>query len=432
MKLRQKLAMVLASAMIVTAVPVTTMAASQNGFNKTLSIVADQEITSDSGLFLNVEYSDADKEAAAKGDVFFINATDFEFTKEAYDSVDGQGHTASTGAKVEWLSKTQLKVTAQDGKLAIAIVGTPKKGTPAITVDGEDSLATSGKYTLTGSEVVTDKALVATAGSAKNISVDGEGQIADITVEEKTAGALKNGSVITVSLPNSSDLDFKLGSDIKVEGLRGLAGQDVKVKAAYRDNDKKVLELTVEGITSSASRGGIKIKGIEVQAENPRYEVKTGEVKVTVKADKMEDAKLVVANVADFGVKLNVEEEVEVVAGKDGKTVKVTLEENAIASLNKRQDVYFELEGANIVKDTLKVVEGAEGILTQETDKDTVTGLTLDTAKLSDTKANKIVFEFELEGKASQTGDVVLTASSRNFEKDIELKVGTVKEAVKV
>ena len=243
MKLRQKLAMVLASAMIVTAVPVTTMAASQNGFNKTLSIVADQEITSGSGLFLNVEYSDADKVAAAKGDVFFINATDFEFTKEAYNHTeDGKvvaGHTTSTGAKVEWLSKTQLKVTAEAGELAIAIVGTPKKGTPAITVDGEDSLATSGKYTLTGSEVVTDKALVATAGSAKNISVDGEGQIADITVEEKTAGALKNGSVITVSLPNSSDLDFKLGSDIKVEGLRGLAGQDVKVKAQYRDNDKK-------------------------------------------------------------------------------------------------------------------------------------------------------------------------------------------------
>ena len=436
MKLRQKLAMVLASAMIVTAVPVTTMAASQNGFNKTLSIVADQEITSGSGLFLNVEYSDADKVAAAKGDVFFINATDFEFTKEAYNHTeDGKvvaGHTTSTGAKVEWLSKTQLKVTAEAGELAIAIVGIPKKGTPAITVDGEDSLATSGKYTLTGSEVVTDKALVATAGSAKNISVDGEGQIADITVEEKTAGALKNGSVITVSLPNSSDLDFKLGSDIKVEGLRGLAGQDVKVKAQYRDNDKKVLELTVEGITSSTSRGGIKIKGIEVQAENPRYEVKTGEVKVTVKADKMEDAKLVVANVADFGVKLNVEEEVEVVAGKDGKTVKVTLEENAIASLNKRQDVYFELEGANIVKDTLKVTQGAEGILTQETEKDEVTGLTLDTAKLSDTKANKVVFEFEVEGKASQTGDVVLVASSRNFEKDIELKVGTVKEAVKV
>ena len=79
MKLRQKLAMVLAAAMIVTAVPVTTMAASTNGFNKTLSIVAGTPITSDANLFLNVEYADADKEVAAQGDVFFINATDFEF-----------------------------------------------------------------------------------------------------------------------------------------------------------------------------------------------------------------------------------------------------------------------------------------------------------------------------------------------------------------
>ena len=98
---------------------------------------------------------------------------------------------------MQQISNSQKKLTTT--------LGTPKKGTPAITVDGEDSLATSGKYALTGSEVVTDKALVATAGSAKNISVDGEGQIADITVEEKTAGALKNGSVITVSLPNSSE-----------------------------------------------------------------------------------------------------------------------------------------------------------------------------------------------------------------------------------
>lgn len=448
MKLRQKLAMVLAAAMVVTAVPVTTMAASKNGFNKTVSIVADQEITTNNSLFLTVDYSDKDAETVAKkGDVFFINATDFEFNKEAYEAAKFE---QDTNATITWLSKTQLKVTVTGNESAAAgtkaqtvnvpVVGTPKKGTPAIIVDGEDSYVTSGKYSLSTGEVVTDKALVATAGSAKNISVDGEGQIADLTITENVAGALQTGSKITVTLPNSSDLDFKLpvvdkdgyATSITVEGIRGMGDETVKLKAAYKDNDKKVLELTLEGFTATTSRGGIKIKGIEVQAENPRYEVKTGEVKVTVKADKMEDAKLVVANVADFGVKLNVEEEVEVVAGKDGKTVKVTLEENAIASLNKRQDVYFELERANIVKDTLKVTEGAEGILTQETEKDEVTGLTLDTAKLSDTKANKVVFEFEVEGKASQTGDVVLVASSRNFEKDIELKVGTVKEAVKV
>ena len=185
MKLRQKLAMVLATAMVITAVPVTTMAASTNGFNKTVSIVADKEVTSDSNLFLNVEYSEADvTEVEATGDVLFINATDFEFTKEAYNhKKDGEpveGHTPSKGAEVEWLSKSQLKVTATEGKVAVAIVGTPKKGNPAITLDGKDSLATTGKYSLSADEISSNKELVATAGDAKNISVDGYGEIADI------------------------------------------------------------------------------------------------------------------------------------------------------------------------------------------------------------------------------------------------------------
>ncbi|MEG0712952.1 MAG: hypothetical protein RR448_12060, partial [Niameybacter sp.] len=60
MKLRQKLAIVLASAMIITAVPVVTSAASTNGFNKTLSIVADKAITTGQNLFLEVKYATND------------------------------------------------------------------------------------------------------------------------------------------------------------------------------------------------------------------------------------------------------------------------------------------------------------------------------------------------------------------------------------
>ena len=429
MKLRQKLAMVLASAMIVTAVPVTTMAKSTNGFNKTVSIVEGTILDETKNVELQMAFAANELKS---GTTYFINAEDFEFAKEKYDGVKKDGVT------ITWLSETQLKVTVDataDAKTVyIPVLGKVLAGTPAIIVDGEDSVATSGKYLLSTGEITTDKALVATAGDAKNISVDGEGSIADIIINEQVAGALTTGSAITISLPNSSDLDFKLTDSIEVEELRGMGGQDVTVTAAYKDNDKKVLELTLDGFDPTTSRGGIKLKGIEVQAENPRKEVKTGEVKVTVKADKMEDTKLVVANVTDFGVILNVEEEVEVVAGKDGKTVQVTLEEKAIASLNNRQDVYFEVAGANIVKDTLKVVEGVEeGALVQELDKEeNVEGFTLDTAKISTTKANEIVFEFEVEGKVAEAGDITLTATSRSFEKDLELKLGTVKEAVKV
>ena len=440
MKLRQKLAMVLASAMVVTAVPVITMAKSTNEMNKVVSIVEGTILNATKGVALDMKF-DANQTTQDTTTTFFLKTEDFEFDKDAYTTANqttGVYVDATTGLKVEILSKTEAKVTVPvkvaGNKVSIPVYGKVLKGNPAIVVDGEDSLATSGKYSLATGEVVTDKTLTVKAGTVKNISIDGEGQIADIIIEEKVAGGLQNDAIITVSLPNSSDLNFKEDATLEVEELRGLAGQDIKVVDAKLDDDAKTLELKVSGITSSVSRGGIKIKGIQVEAENAKYDVKTGEVKVTVKAEKMDETKLVVANVTDFGVKLNVKEEVEVVAGKDGKTVQVTLEENAIASLNQRQDIYFDIEGATITSKDIEIVEGKEGVVTAELDakKENVIGLVLDTAKIDPAKANKIVFEFEVEGKVADAGDITLTASSRSFEKDIQIKLGTVKEAVKV
>lgn len=495
MKLRQKLAVVLASAMIITAVPVVTSAASTNGFNKTVSMVEGTELTTTSAVNLDMKF---DAEATAQQTTFFVDAQDFEFNaneykikannalKTAIDQAKAELEAAEKAlaenkdeaqkevltqavadkkaavaaaekalndtsannltignATISVLSKTQLKVTVTVGTTAtnvsVPVLGTAKKGTPSITVDGSDSLATSGKYSLATGEVVSNKSLVATAGTVKNISVDGEGAIADITIEEKVAGTLKNGSTIKVTLPNSSDLDFKSVKEVAVEGVRGLAGQTtIKAEVVAANSDEKTLELKLSGVTASTTRGGIKLKGIQVEAENKKEDVKTGEVKVTVKAAGMEDTKLVVANVTDFGVKLNVEEEVELVAGRDAKTVKVTLEEAAIASLNQRQDVYLNVDGANIVPGSVKVIEGgktgATNVVTQELDakKEKVTGLVLDTAQLDANAINKVVFEFEVEGRVDNTGDITLTAESRSFQEDITLKLGTVKETVKV
>lgn len=443
MKLRQKLAVVLASAMIITAVPVVTSAASTNGFNKTLSIVADKEITTAQGLNLTVKYDESAATTIAKGtkDTFFVNATDFKFLNDTnvYTGVEKDGVTVTR------LSDTQLKVEVKAGAtlaqntVEIAIAGTPSKGTPAIIVDAEDSLATSGKYALSNSEVVTDKVLTATAGDVKNISIDGYGSIADITIEEKAADTLLEKGEVTITLPNSSELNFnstyKTAQEIEIAANRGLSSASIKATAQYFEDangkqDSKKLVITLTG-NKTASRGSVVLKGIKVGAEDKKADVATGEVKVTVKANGMEDTKLVVANVADFGVKINVKEEVEVVAGKDGKTVKVTLEESAIDSLNKKQNVYFTVDGAKIDASSLKIVEGAKDIITAAKADDEVE-LTLDASKLTADAINKVVFEFAVEGKAANTGDIVLKAESRALENDIEVKLGTVKEAVKV
>lgn len=458
MKLRQKLAVVLASAMVITAVPVTTMAASTNGFNKTLSIVADKDITTNESLFLQVKYADKDSNAVAKnGDVFFVNATDFEFDEDAYTA--GK-FTQPTNATVRWLSETQLKVTvnavegATDTTTAnmvnVPIVGTPAKGNPAITVDAEDSYATSGKYSLTGSEVVTDKVLSATAGDAKNISVDGLGSIADITIEEAVADSLLKAGTVTITLPNSSDLEFSAdyatAKTVTVTGKRGLAESNITATAQYAKEDGKVdekkLVITFTG-DATKTRGSVVLKGIKVQAEDKRSDVSTGEVKVTVAATGMADTKLVVANVTEYGVSFKVDEVEELVAGGASDEVKLTVKENAIDSLDSKKDIYFTIEEGYFDVTSKEAFDkaNAEKGLTINEDLDEIT-LNLGhvnedkdgkkVAIFTENEINEFSFTVKVGAKVGQEGPVVVTASSKNFEEDMTVEVAKVEQAVKV
>lgn len=449
MKLRQKLAMVLAAAMVVTAVPVTTMAASTNKFNKTLSIVADKAITTDAGLLFQVTYAgnDIDK-VNDTGDVFFLNATDFEFEKAAYNhKQDGELVNGSTNAEwngftVEWLSSSQLKVVVTDvvenEALTVPVAGTPKQGNPAITLDGEDSYATSGKYSLTGSEVVTNKVLVATAGDAKNISVDGYGVIADITIEEKVANAIDEKE-LTITLPNSSDLIFNskyaTAQDLTVEGKRGLAGEINGATARYYVDedgnvDNKKLVVVVDTNTTN-TRGSVVLKGIEVQAEDKKGDVDTGEVKVTVAGQGISDTKLVVANVTEYGVTFKVDAVEELVAGQGSKAIELTIKENAVDSISEKKDIYFTIEEGYFDVDVEEFnKDNADKGISINKDADEIT---LDVSKkFQADKINEFKFTVNVGAKASQEGPVVVKAESKNFEEDMTVEVATVEAAVEV
>lgn len=509
MKLRQKLAVVLASAMIITAVPVTTMAASTNKLNKTVSLVEGTQVTTKSGLNLEMKF-----DQTSVGQVFFVDATDFEFVANEYkmaaQGTMGALETAIVNAqntvnakqaeldalkaattpneaaiaakeveltaakktladkkedldnasasnltigdvKVSVLSKSQLKVEVIDEsgtfEVKVPVYGKAKKGNPAITVDGSDSLATSGKYTLTGAEIVTDKVLAATVGDVKNISVDGAGVIADITIEEQVAKSI-NGKVITITLPNSSDLIFSkeyatektLSSD-DFEGKRGLADNIASVKAKYavdkdgnKDNKKLEVVVTTKPLPTgtTATKGSVVLKNIAVQAEDKKGDCSTGEVKVTVASkDAMADTKLVVANVADYGVALTVDAVDDLTAGQGTTKVKVKIKENAIDSLNKKQNVFFTIEEGRFVSLTSKDGFSLD-LKEQEITLDLLAKNAKDEAIFSDNKINEFEFEVEIAAKATHEGPVVIKAESRAFDEDLTVEVAKVTPAVEI
>ena len=428
MKLRQKLAMVLAAAMVVTAVPVTTMAKSTNEMNKVVSAVEGTKLTKDNGVALNVKIEDTN----TNGTVFFLGTEAFEFDKDAY-TTDGQTtgvYVDANNVKVEILSKTEAKVTVPAGvEVAdIPVYGKVLKGNPAIIVDGQDSLVTSGKYSLTTVEVAGDKALIATAGDAKNISVDGEGVLANITIEEKVAGTFAKGDVkFEIQLPNRSDLDFDKDAKITVEGKRGHANAKLEATAEYKDKDQKVLVVTVTGDFSKTERGSIVLKGIGVQAEDSRGECRTGEVKVTLKGANVADTSLVVANVAEYDTTIEVAgDKVELTGGKDTKKVKVKVKETAIGSLNGKKDIYFTIDGAHFVEGTTAAsIKLNDGTAKKVAVKDGEIRMDLD--GIDPDKINTLEMEFEVYADASQEGVVTLVAESKNFEEDRTVEIGTVK-----
>ena len=439
MKLRQKLAMVLAAAMVVTAVPVTTMAKSTNEISKTISAVEGTVVEKDE-LFLTV-----DIEGTSKGDtVFFLTTEAFEFNKDEYTTA-GQttGVYVSGNVKVEILSSTEARVTVTDAEAAqIPVIGKVKKGTPAIIVDGQDSVVTSGKYTLTASEIAGDKVYVATAGDAKNVSIEGVGEIADITIEEKVAGSFYNdadGVKFEIELPNRSDLEFD--GSVEVEGKRGHANTKL-VADGKLTNDGKSLIVTVTGFDKDAQRGSIVLKGIGVKPENPRKDCSIGEVKVDVKdvvesgkSEKLAKTELVVANIADFDINISVvdDKKVELVGGKEAKKVNVKLKETAIDSLDAKRDVYFTVEGAHVTTGTAVTVKVNDTEKKGAATVDAKTGeITLDTSVIEKNKINTITMEFEVYADVNQNGPITITAESRGFEEALKAEIGTVKAPFKV
>ena len=442
MKLRQKLAMVLAAAMVVTAVPVTTMAKSTNEINTVSAVEGTVLKGNQVRLKVDIEKGDLGNKEET---VFFLKTEAFKFDKDLY-TTPGQttGVYVEDDVTVEILSETEARVTVRtEDAVYIPVRGTVKKGTPAIIVDGQDSVVTSGKYILTGAEIAGDKVYVATAGDAKNVSVEGVGKIADITIEEQVAGSFandENGVKFEITLPNKSDLEFD--GSVKVEGKRGHANNDkLEVKGKVADEGKSLI-VTVTGFDKNAQRGSIVLKGIGVQPEDPREDCSVGEVKVTVKdvvasgeTAKLAKTDLVVANVAEYDVAITVvdDKKVELVGGKEAKKVNVQLKEAAIDSLDAKRDVYFTVDGAHVTTDaaiTVKV-NGTEKAGAAKIDAKTGE-ITLDTSVIDTNKINTITMEFEVYADVNQNGPITITAESRAFEEAIKAEIGTVKAPFEV
>ncbi|MCF0239735.1 MAG: hypothetical protein HUJ62_04760, partial [Streptococcus gallolyticus] len=300
MKLRQKLAAVMATAMVVTAVPVITNAASTNGVTKVVTVAEnaafDGETTAPQ---LKVELKDFD---GSSDEIFYLELENAKWNEAGMNALT----TLPEGVTVEALNETEAKVTVKAGTdldakniIRIPLLATVKSGDAKVSIVNKGNTTVS-EETLT---FATTNAKLAKVKVGKTTNVYRNGAIADIVIEEafnKAFASQTAGKEAKIALTIQND-DFVFAGNGTVTLGYGFAGQDVAVvDAKVNEKDAQVLEVTLPSNLASDSIGQIKLTGIKVKSTSKTPE--TGDITIDITSDVIEDQHDVkVATVTAYG-----------------------------------------------------------------------------------------------------------------------------------
>ena len=352
MKLRQKLAVVLASAMVVTAVPVVTMAA--------VPTVSREVIGAKDEILTNKSFIRFKTGGDLYGqEQFWATLENAELDGYAADSLTTKGtitvatKTGSVNITYHWTKKNEIGFTVdgpntnvinEDSTFEFYLTDVVLKGDDAyFVVDPNNTgiIGTSGTEKKKEVKIfigtTKDQKGMVTVGDAPNIFLEGE--IADIIISEPYAGAIVKGAgddgVLKLDLTiDNSDYEFyerKLG-DITVSFEKGFYtnGSYKLPSGAYsveKYGDKATILIPVASIKSFTNTGKIVISGIEVMA-NTKTPTE-GDLKVTIGGDVSELKDAVVAKIVANDTKLTMKDDkvVEIIAGRH-KEIEVKHSEN--------------------------------------------------------------------------------------------------------
>ena len=331
MKLRQKLAAVLAASMLMTTVPVITMAQSKNAL--TTGVVVSTKDASITAATLVIQ-PDGITSAFADNQTFFVNIQNAEWLTAAGEVTFGGVAPDGTDTIVHVNDKHQLQVTLKNASLAngdtinipLKVKLTGGEATVAIDSNGSEINEMAPVIFARTNEA---KASVS-AADAKTINYSGA--IANITIQEAVKNTLKT-DWITVTLDNT-DYEFvstPSALEVKLSGGFGTANSVTLDDSVYGvDNGQVKIKLSA---ASSVAPGRIVLEGLQIRAKDRNVAV--GEdISVTVSGEHIDDATVKVAKSVSLGNSIEMKDSkpVEITAGKKGK-VTFSIKENVNDSI---------------------------------------------------------------------------------------------------
>lgn len=436
MKMRKKIAALLAAAMIASVMPMTAFAASTNRITQIVK-VADDGATADPKLSIEL------KDGLAKDKTFYLKLENAKWNKDevAETTSVGVGVTATFTVEPVDGSDTELAVTANeafDEKDVIVIGLNTKdiKGEATVEVEPWDTTVTAGKYVFATSS---SKKAIATVGDAPSFYT-GTNDLAKITLEESALGAFasaKKDENIEITLDND---DFEFTGNYTAKAGKGF--RDVDLAAALdfsnADNDdaqRFVIKMVTPALFKDLQRGTIEIE-LEVKSTTKRPTL--GDLEAEVGGDLVEAKDVKVATIAEYGVELKSEKEYEFVAGKEEKVefhlneiVDDSMVGGRVTEFTLTEGVYFKevkiVDGSADAKDTAKTPI----TLLHDGKDDTVNGFSVK-LPVDAKEIDKFKFEAKIEITAAFEGDVELKAEGRSIGEELEVKLAEVEAPVKV
>ena len=395
MKLRQKLAVALASAMVVTAIPVVTVASSTNAVTKEVIVSKNDTFNTTTAPQLSMKLDDTLVEETT----FYLNLTGSEWSADTFKDASGAwiaqtinatGNIVSDGTElleIKPTSKTELQVKVLTGKTVAA--GTTIKvpllvkvtgEEAAVSIDPNNQLVTKGTFTFATTADAKGKVSIGTL-----TNVYEEGEISSITIEEPFAGVFQAKAQ---ELEDAEEDHLTLELEIENKEYKILSTKNVKIsfgkgftRSELTDSDLEFEENAYGDIVAikipttvftadldGANKGNITLSGLSVKSTVK--EPTTGELKVTLGGDIVKEAEYVVANVVKHGAKITLKDDkkVEFLAGRDSK-VNFTIEENVQDSIIGNRTMNIVLEngyfGLYDAKSTTKAVNQFQAMIDQ-------------------------------------------------------------------
>lgn len=444
MKIRQKIAMLLAAAMTLTAVPMVTMAATSLSITKSIQIAEkDDPVTN----YLKVELDDATTGTF----MFFVNIENAEFDGEEEDTPVTLKKGAGT---VTYSHKDESKemvvevsnIAEEEEEFILPLKVILKGGDATVAVDGNESVV-KDMGPVVFARTSDSKAKV-TVGDAESIYAEKK-TVAKITIEEPFKDILTKGNEVIKFTIRHSDYKFVSDDMDQVKGEKGFTNDTTLGSLEIDSDDDGIIEFTPSLAASSPAAGRLTFEfELKSTVKNPA----TGKLDVKVTGKNIDDATVTVAEVKDYGTIIEMDDKkvVDVVAGqKEEITFKVKeavantfveersfdIEfENGFLLPKKDSDTYdaeaaLKTALAGVLDDDLTFVSA---ILD---DDDYVIGFTVeinDGALDSDDTA-----EFEIEDlpvyiPLGYSGDVTVTASGRALGYDASTVAINALEAIKV